>query len=334
MTQAVSADRALTPEGFDEALRAQLRSEIKVYPARSFWPSSLSHPCDRALVWNFLNWEKKAPHDEVLQSIFDEGREHMPSIYRRLEAMGFEIVRESDRPVQYRVGGGIISGRPDGRIIGFRGVRYPAPRILEIKTAVDHQWESLNTVDDIRNSESHYVRGYYGQGQLYAFLENVSSGVFVLKNKTTGLLKLIPYELDYEHAEGLLKRVERLQPMVDEGKDPDPIVFNWKVCGSCGFLDQCYPAKNFGEGASVIDDAAFVAQLERREQLRPQSSEYDAVDREIKARLKHEGIKEAIAGPFVIQGAERNRKAYSVEASSFVQYTIKRAGAKPVIGEA
>lgn len=321
----VDAEAAVTTEGFDALARQHLKADIQVWPARAFYPSTLAHPCDRHLVWRFTKWKQQIPHEVELESIFHEGRLHQPDIYRRLEAMGFEVVREQDRPTQYQVGRAVISGRPDGRLIAFRGTRYPKPGlILEAKSMAGYQWDRTATVDDLRAAESHWTRAYYAQGQLYGFLENAARGVFVLKSKATGMLKLLPYELDYEYAEVLLQRIERLQPLIERGEDPPPIPYDRSVCGGCGFREICYPAKAFGEGASVLDDPLLEAALERRDALAVEHAEYERLDREVKDRLKHEGIKFALCGPFTIEGKVVAKKAYQVAAHEEIHYSIDR----------
>jgi hypothetical protein len=325
---AVTADEALTAEGFDWALRTVLDKEISIYPARAWYPSSLGHPCDRFLVWNFTRWQDKARHDAVLQSIFDEGREHQPLIYKRLEQMGFAIIRESDRPTQYKLkDGAVISGRPDGRLAAFKGQAYKPTPILEAKTMSSFQWDKTHTVEDLKSSPYPWTRSYYAQGHLYCFLENTPLGLFVLKNKTTGMLKGLPYELDFAFAESLLTRVERrLAPMVAQGVDPDPIPFDPIVCGGCAFEAQCYPPRDFGPGTQVLEDPALVEQLEVRERLKPASDEYQELDRTVKAILKRNGIKMAIAGPFQIELTERGVKEYTVPARTDLVVSIKRTG--------
>lgn len=316
----------LTPQGFAEALREQLESEIQVYPARAWYPSSLGHPCDRAAVWRFTRWDQQERHSATLQSIFDQGKAYQPLIYARLEAMGFEVIRESDRPREWRLRNGArISGRIDGKLLGFRGHRYPRPLLLEAKTMAGHQYDRTETLDDLRNSSSAWTRAYYAQGMVYCLLEELEAGVFVIYSKATGLLKLLPFELDYGFVEAIISRPERLQPMIHAGEDPEPIPYDGKVCGGCGFRGLCYPPRSFGEGASVIDDPDLVEMIELREKLRPASHEFDELDRAVKSRLKHEGIASAVCGPFVIEGQKVQRKAYSVQAGEYVRYDIRRA---------
>jgi hypothetical protein len=322
----VTADEALTAEGFDRALRAVLEKEISVFPARSWYPSSLGHPCDRFLVWSWTRWQDKARHDAVLQSIFDEGREHQPLIYKRLEQMGFEVIRESDRPTQYKLAGGaVISGRPDGRLAAFKGQRYKPTPILEAKTMSSFQWDKVHTVEDLRTSAQPWTRAYYAQGHLYCFLENTPVGLFVIKNKTTGMLKCLPYELDMAFAESVLTRIERrLAPMVAQGVDPDPIPFDPTICGQCAFQGQCYPPRDFGPGTQILEDPVLIEQLEARENLKAASDEYQALDKAVKAQLKRNGIKVAIAGPFQIELTERGVKEYTVPARTDLVVKITR----------
>ena len=329
---AIDADRALSPDGFQELLRRHLETEIEVYPARAWYPSQLGHPCDRYLVWRWTKWQAQRKHDWILQAIFDEGRLHQPSVYSRLEQLGFDVIRESDRPTQYKIGGAVISGRLDGKIRGFRTERFNPPRVLEIKTTQGYQFDRLNSIDDLLAAEQHYIREYADQGYLYAFLENLPQGVIVLKNKATGVLKVIPFELDFGRAEELLQRVERLQPMVDKAADPPPIPYDSAICGRCPFLHLCYPPKEFGAGAGLIEDAALIEELVVRERLKPARDQYEDLDKGIKARLKRLGMKagaQAMAGAFLIQASERTVKEYTVKARTDTVFEISRLEETP-----
>jgi hypothetical protein len=324
---AIDAERALTPEGFTDLFRRQLETEIQIYPARAWYPSQLGHPCDRYLVWRFTKWQDQRKHDWILQAIFDEGRLHQPSVYHRLEQLGFDVVRESDRPTQYPVGRAVISGRLDGKIRGFKTERFRPPRVLEIKSMAAYQFDRISSIADILASDHYYVREYADQGYIYSFLENLPQGVIALKNKATGVVKMIPFELDFGRAEELLQRVERLQPMVDKAIDPEPIPYDSAICGRCPFLHLCYPPKDFGAGAGVIDDAMLIEDLVARERVKPARDQYEDLDKSIKARLKRLGMKagaQAVAGPFLVQVAERSVKEYTVKARVDTIFEIER----------
>jgi hypothetical protein len=311
----VDAASAITSEGFATLQQTALEKQISIYPARAFYPSSLGHPCDRAIVWRFTRWERQAKHDAVLQSIFNEGRHHQPSIYQALETMGFELVRESDRPRQYKTGAGTISGRPDGKIMAFRGEKYWPPLILEAKTMSGYQWDQVKTIEDLRRASSHWTRSYFAQGQLYCFLEDTPFGVFILKSKQTGMLKCLPYELDYAFAEQLLQRVERLQPMVDQGVDPEPIPFDPSICGGCGFRAQCYPPRDFGPGLRVIEEPALLEDLEEIHRLEEAADRHGQLTKSVKERLKAmvgtQG--EALIGPWSATLKQVHKASYVVK---------------------
>lgn len=316
----------LTPEGFDAAQREALEKQIQVYPARAWYPSSAGHPCDRYAVFRWTRWNEMKPHDAGTQAIFNEGNLHQPAIYAALEGIGFQLVRESDRPRQWKLkGGAVISGRIDGKLVGFRGEKFEAPRLLEIKTTQTYQFDKLNTYTDILTSAQHYVRGYAVQAQLYCLLEELAEGVLVFKNKQNGLLKLIPYSLDYAFAEGVVQRIERLNAMVQRKESPPPITYDDGVCGRCGFLGLCYPPKDYGAGLQLFDDSQLMEDLTALEELKKGAKEYDALDKSIKARLKRLGTFEAaMCGPYLIERNEVSVKEYNVKARTDVRFSISR----------
>jgi CRISPR/Cas system-associated exonuclease Cas4 (RecB family) len=314
----IDAQSVLTPEGFAEAEEAWLKSKVNVWPSRAHYLFNAAHPCDRHLVWNWNLWEAKKGHGPTLESIFGEGRIHQEDTYRRLEAMGFKIVREQDRSKQWRVGKNkdvIISGRVDGRVIGYRDRKYDPSWLLEIKSASPYQFDRLNIWQDLLNSEHHYVRNHYLQGQLGMLLENIDHCVEVLKNKLTGRLKIIPFELDFAYVEDAVKRIERLDGMVKRREDPPPIGYDERICGDCGFNFMCWPPRDLGEGAALIEDAAFVEDLVVREallaELGGKPKQLEELDKDIKLRAKKYVAPggTGIAGPFVVEVSERHVKA-------------------------
>jgi hypothetical protein len=316
----------LQPACFEGLQQAALTEQIRVYPARSFAPSQIGHPCDRFLTMRFTHWEHQRPHSWQLESIFREGDLHAPSIYQRLEGMGFEVVRESDRPIQYRVGDAVLSGRPDGRIVGFRGRRFETPKVLELKTMASYTWDKIVTADDLKAADAWYLRGYLDQIYCYEFLDDLPDGVIVTKNKQNGLLRIIPVPLDFERAEWLLKRAEIIHGFVQNNVLPEPIPYDDKVCGGCPFAHYCYPPRDMGTGLQVLDDQQLLDDLSERDRLKPAADEFAALDKSIKARLKRLGIFDAAAiGSYLITRTEVPVKAYTVKARIDVRFTIEKA---------
>lgn len=320
----MSLPAALDPAQFQANLRASLESERRMIKPRSWWPSMLGHQCDRYLVWSFTRYDEGELHDYVLESIFNEGRLHQKSMYDRLEAMGYEIAREHHRSIEIPVAGTIIACKPDMWFLAFKGHRFDRKPPADGKSCQGHDFERIDTIEDVKESPRPWVRGYHTQLNLYLLADNEPLGFLVLKSKATGLLKLIPMELDYQAAEETLQRVERLQPMVMNRVDPDPIAYTEAVCSRCKFRGICYPPRSFGQGASLIFDTELADQIERRAELKPAASEYGALDKAIKAKLKREGVKQAICGDYLIQGTEIPVKAFTVGARTDTRYEITK----------
>lgn len=308
----------LTPAEFDAKLTDSFEKEIKVYPARSNWPSNAGHPCDRFLVWRRTRWQEQATHDAHLQSIFDEGREHQQKVIDRLTKMGFEVT-ETDRPFEYAG----FSGRIDGKFKGYNGERFDKPIPLEIKTCSPHVFDALTTEANIVTSRHHYIRGYRHQMTLYLLMDNAEDGAYVFKNKLTGWLKLIPAKLDWALADSLIQRFKGIDVLVAEKADPPPISYDDGICGRCGFLALCYPPRDFGEGAEMIVDQDFIDMLARHQELKPSASEYEAIDKAISGRVKNHPL--ILAGDYVIEGKEIPRKGFTVADSTQWRKTIRKA---------
>lgn len=276
----------LTTEGFAHLFETTMRRQIRVWPSRSWAPSQAGHPCDRYQVWRWTRADEQLPHDPGTEAVFQEGNVHAPHVYARLEQMGFRIVRESDRPERWQPKPGVIvSGKIDGRVIGYRSTRYTPPRVLEIKTIAPHAFDQIRSYQDIVQHRAFYIRGYATQMQIYLLLDGVSDGVFVFKNKVSGALKLIPATLDLAAAEAAIARIERLDPMVKAQQDPPPIPFDASVCGRCGFLIYCYPVQE-AEGMEVVDDGDLVELLEEHARAKTLKYAFEDLDQQVKARFE------------------------------------------------
>lgn len=309
----------LTPDIFDAALKESFEKEIKIYPARSNWPSTAGHPCDRYLVWRRTRWQEQAVHDAGLQSIFDEGREHQQKVIDRLVKMGFEVT-ETDRPFEYAG----YSGKIDGKIKAFKGERYEKPIPIEIKTCSPWVFAKLKTEQDIIAAKEHYIRGYQHQMTLYLLMNDAEDGAYIFKNKLSGWLKFIPAKIDWTLADSLVLRSKAIDRMAADKTDPPPISYDDGICGRCGFLGLCYPPKDFGEGAELIVDQEFVDMLTRHQELKSAASEYEAIDKAVSARVKNHPL--ILAGDYIIEGKEIPRKGFTVADSTQWRKTIRMAG--------
>jgi hypothetical protein len=312
-----------TPEEFQEGLKASFEREIKVYPARNQWPSNAGHPCDRFLVWRRTRWQEQAPHDAGLEAIFKEGRLHQPAIIARLEKMGFEIT-ETDGAFEYAG----YSGRIDGKFKSYREQRFRKAIPFEAKTCSPYVFDAINTEQDIISAERHYIRGYRNQLQLYMIMDNSELGYYIFKNKLNGWLKLIPSVLDWNLADQMVKRSQRIDSLVADHVDPDPIQYNRDICGRCGFLQSCFPGRDYGEGAELLNDPNFEAMLEEYLSLKPMASRHDKLEKQISDAVK--GHPMLLVGNMIIEGEERPRKGRAATPDGVTwKKWFRRVGEKP-----
>ena len=200
------------------------------------------------------------------------------------------------------------------------------PIPFEAKTCAPYVFDKLTTEEDIIKAKQHYLRGYQHQLALYMLLDNSEEGYYIFKNKINGWLKLIPSKLDWALADALVKRSEEINQCVAEKIDPPPIAYDDSICGRCGFLGQCYPPKDFGEGADLITDEAFLEQLAEWERLKPLASQYTALDEAISKRVKGRPL--IMAGEYVIEGKEQPRKGFTVPDGVTWRKTIRRLNAE------
>ena len=310
----------VTSEAFDAALKESFEKEIREPgPSRFNWPSRAGHPCTRFLVWVRTRWGELQKHDAGLQSVFDEGHIQQREVIVRLEKMGFEIV-EQQRPFEYAG----YSGKIEGKIKSYRSERWTPPLPIEIKTCAPWVFDTLHTEEDIIKAKTHYMRGYQHQMNLYLLMDNVEHGAYIFKNKVSGWLKWIPATLDWALADSLVTRSKEIDGMVAEKIDPPPISYDDGICGRCGFLSNCYPPRDFGEGAELITDQTFLDTLARHQELKPLNAEYDSLDKFISKRVKGRAL--ILAGEYIIEGKEGTRKGYTVPDSVTWTKTIRRVG--------
>lgn len=285
---------------------------IKQWPVHTNRASNLGHPCERFLVYERTRWREKALHDVTLQFIFDEGNIHEAAVIRELQEAGFQII-EQQRAFEWKKYE--ITGHVDAKI-KYDGGFIP----IEIKSMSDWAWKSVNDLSDMHKSKSVYMRQYPAQMTLYLLMDEKEEGAFILKNKTTGLLKQIPVRLDYEYGETLIQKAERINTHVKAGTLPDRVDLSAGACEWCAYAQICLPERRH-EGL-IINDPELEGKLDRRAALKALKDEYDELDKEIREAVKERP--ETVVGNWLLKGKWVDKKAYTVEACRYWQTTIKR----------
>jgi hypothetical protein len=265
--------------------------------ARSVNASAVGHPCERSLTFDQL---RVAAANADLQPIFALGntleRQAIIDMNEALAGTNISLVQQQTPlpPNPYGIGGQLdwkvklraADGRP--------GVVFPC----EFKSTSPHAYDGIDTFEDMRDHRNLWIRKWPAQLTVYMVLTNTEAGLFLLRNKVTGRYKQINVPLDYEYAEGLLKRAERVKAAVaaynaantDEEKVkclPPRIAFEPSVCESCSHYNVCIPdPTTLPEANNRLWDVQLDALCRMREELRPKKDEFEEIDEQIKEHGK------------------------------------------------
>lgn len=302
------------PEQLRDAFWKLIKSKIRQSPCHTTRASSLGAECERQLFYERTAWEMRAPPSPELQAIFELGKEVEPHVIRTLEAMGVEVIQ---RGKDYHDRRYDLTGHIDAKIF-LPGWEKPIP--AEIKGLNPFTAGSIRTVEDIKSHKSAWVRKYYAQLQTYLLLDNSPVGMFVIFDKTAGTLEFIECPLDYEFAEGLLRKAERVRDAV--AKNEAPPRRQSEACASCPFVHVCNPDIEFGKEMDLFDDPEIEAMLKRRDELAAAAKEYDALDKAVKSKLPRKPA--LLVGDWAMTGKEVSRAAYAVKESNYWKWDIRR----------
>jgi len=284
-------------EYINSSVKKYLESKIRVYPAHVNRASEIGHPCERYLVYTRIAWNKKAKHDWHLQRIFDLGNMYEVDTLKLLSEAGITILEQQRA---FKLEKPVITGHIDGKIL-FEGTAYP----MEIKSMSPFVWQKINSIEDMLHGKYPYLRKYPGQMMVYLLMDNKDEGVFILVNKTTGQIKVITVPLDYEYAETLLQKAERIDKYVERNELP-PHIEEKNICANCSFKHICLP--DLGDNADFIEGALVDMLIERDELVkRVEASDIPSCQKRIKeiddiVKKVTEGKTTTFAGSFLISG--------------------------------
>lgn len=277
----------------EAAWKEHKRKKIKQAPQNTLRASTLGFPCDRHHYHSLKDWDKKQLHDEVLQSIFDEGSLHEKAVIKELMDIGFEII-EFQRALQHDKP--LITGHIDG-IIRWNGRDLP----FDVKS-ISYGFDDIQSAEDLLYSKKLWQRSYPAQLQLYLYMAARDEvGCFILKDKMTGRIKPVWMQIDYDYLESLLKRAERVYAAVEKGEPPAKIN-NYEICDECDFKNICLPDIRLDEGMILLEDKALKDCLDKWWELKDAAKEWNAVDKKIKDACKASGqTGEMIVGDYLIK---------------------------------
>lgn len=284
-----------------EKILEHKQAKIRQFPARSNRASEIGHPCALYLTFCRTNWQDRKPPDGRLQMIFDLGNDVEARVIRDMQDAGITVI-EQQRAfdwAEYQ-----ITGTVDCKVV-LNGSATPC----EIKSASPFAFEKVNSVEDMLKSKYVYMRKYPAQLALYCLMSNIDHGLFLFKNKSTGAMKEIPLEVDFEYAEGILKRLEIVNANIAAGTKPQPIDYDESICGDCPFLHIC-PVLRSGQEIEVVDDTELAEMIAKWDSLKDCKKEFDEIDGVLKQRL--EGVDKKVIGEYFVCGQWRKSTTYDI----------------------
>ena len=281
---------------------AAKQGKLQIRPCYSNQCSDIGHDCERYLTYRRTRWQEQTLPPVDLQYIFDEGHQQEIQIRRTLEDAGYIITQDGQSFTWKEFN---ITGTIDGKIAGDRSGMFPTPIPYDAKSMSPHVFQSIKSVDDFRKYP--WTRKYVAQLVMYMILTGADAGLFVLKNKSTGRLKIIPLPLDFQLGEEMIQRAERVNAHVKAGTLPDPIEYKEDVCGKCSFFHICNPNVEF-KGAHFESDEEALMKVTRLFELEETAKEYETLKKEIteayKSRFQdtQNGEKFILSGEYAITG--------------------------------
>lgn len=303
----------MNAQQINERLHKAKADKIKVYPCNNLRASNLGHPCERYLYLLIKHWDEQKPHDVGLQNIFDLGNTLEEHTIANIKEAGFEVITPTCR--SWKIENPLITGREDVRIKDENGDFFP----VEIKGLSPQEFDKLNSVQDFLNSKRYYVRGYPAQLYTYMLKFGKETGYFALTNKLTGRTKFIEVPFDYDYAESMLQKAERIYKHLDAGIPPEPCD-DISVCEGCSLQHVCGECRRVP--ADIEIDGELDELIERKQELAPAKREYEDVDKQIKARVGERD--KIITGKYLITRTSFTKKAFTVPESTQHRVNIKR----------
>lgn len=294
-----------------EKIMEEKAKRIKQWPVRTNRASELGHDCIRYLVLNRTRWQEKKLHDVSLQLIFDEGNLHEAAVMRDIENAGYIIV-EQQRPFDWPEYN--ITGHVDGKILM---PELPTGKIpLEIKSCSPFIFPHIYDMNSLINSKFPWMRKYPAQITLYLLMDNEEQGLIIFKNKTSGELKEVLINLDYDLGERLLQKAEAVNKHVAEKTLPNCIPYDEAICGRCDYQHICLPEIVRG-ALDLTTDPELEETINRYFVIKETAQEYKSLDDKIKAvfsKKQWEEIADAgghgkiVVGNYLITGKRIDKK--------------------------
>jgi hypothetical protein len=307
----------------------QLIADYEAFKLRESQPSSeapnnrasvLGHPCVAYCYFNRVTPAgKRKPMEPRLARVFAEGKEQERIIQNDLRSMGYDLSLQQ-KPLYWPAPQ--ISGHLDWVLSKGDSSRVRC----EFKSCAPFTFNSIHTAEDVKNHRWVFIRKWYGQVLLYCLMDDEERYWLILKNKSTGEVRVVEFVIDdqaLQDAEALVKKAEMVNLYVAEYRQND----SWaipedeklndpRVCPECEFVAVCGPQLQLGPGLQVVTDGEIEKMLDRRGELAAGAAEFEELDEELKEYFK--GRADALGQTFScgdwmvqVKRSERRDKRYA-----------------------
>ncbi len=292
----------MTAQEINEKLASAKQSKIKVYPCRNLRASNIGHPCERYLYLLITRWEEQQPHDVGLQNIFDLGNTLEAHTINNLKEAGYEVITPTKW--SFQIEKPLITGREDLRIKDENGELIP----VEVKGISPFEFGKLNTINDFLQSKRYYIRQYPAQLQVYMYHFGKMYGFFALTNKLTGETKMIRMDFDWDMADELLKKAERIYKAIETKETPDAVE-DMAMCEGCKLAHICGIHRGIEPDVELDDELNDL--IKQKYELKKYVDCYEELGRSIKIKVGDR--KKVITGDYLIQQKAIYKKPYIVK---------------------
>lgn len=278
---------------------AQLVADYEALKQRESQPSAeapnnrasiLGHPCTAYCYFNrVVPASKRAPVPARLARVFAEGKEQERVFQNDLRSMGYDLSLQQ-KPLYWPAPQ--ISGHLDWVLSKGDSERVRC----EFKSCAPFTFNSLHSVEDVKNHKWAFVRKWYGQILLYCLMDGEERYWLILKNKSTGEARVIEFamgDVELQEAENLVKKAELVNLYVQEYRQnaawtipENEKVNDPRMCPECEFMAVCGPTLHLGPGLQVVTDGEIEKMLDRRGELEAGAGEFEELDGELKEYFK------------------------------------------------
>jgi hypothetical protein len=336
----------LTPTDFAadfEARRERRLSEaVRSYPRNQPIASDVEPAsCLRRQVLEVTAWESKEPIPTHRQARLEAGIEAEQQGIAELRRLGYTVIHQQSMVTlkHRRTGKPAARGKIDGKLQLEDGQKVK----FEIKSMNPNVYARVDGLSDLERFW--WTAKYEYQMQVYLIGDtergDADWGVFLLTD-LLGHWRPIVVPLDLQKAEAAWAFAEQACDAIEAalaGSELPQFSRRPQECTRCPFFGRaCQPPIQNASGLSFIEDAELEADILRWSELRAPHSEYEALDRKVKAALKAplpatdtlspKEERYVTCGDFVATATlrERNEKAREARTLRFYEVEIERLG--------